>query len=126
MTILQITFHLVEGEGTPSFWQKYGPTFLSSLLGTGLTLSMFALNNRKEKKNEAALKEKTQNEKLKYLASLLESSIKIAKEQIGYLNTAVKLHNPIKLTQLFRRKLTHIFAGVKLHDTVPSSFSIAA
>jgi hypothetical protein len=26
------------------------------------------------------------------------------------------VHSPIKLTQLFRNKLTHIFAGVNLHS----------
>jgi hypothetical protein len=37
-----------------------------------------------------------------------------------------QVHNPIKLTQRFRRKLTHIFAGVKLHEPLHYTFSVAA
>jgi hypothetical protein len=37
-----------------------------------------------------------------------------------------KLQNPTKLTQLIRSKLTHHFAGVKLHKASISLVSIAA
>lgn len=61
-----------------------------NIIGIGIPLLVFFITVRRDKRKEHKKKRQIQNDKLYYLASLVESSIKIAKQQNQYVAESVE------------------------------------